>query len=130
MDLPLPEVTELNRPYWDGLTRGVLHAQRCNSCGNAWLPARHECPRCLSADAVWEAVDGGGHVVSWVVYHVAYHDAFRDRLPYNVAVVELDEGVRLITNIVAPEAALSIGLRVHLRLEEDFGLCLPRFVPA
>jgi len=67
--------------------------------------------------------------VSWVVYHKAYHDAFRDRVPYNVAVVELEEGARLITNVAAPNDSLRIGLPVRLRVEEAFGLPLPRFAP-
>jgi uncharacterized OB-fold protein len=130
MDLPTPEVTELNRPYWDGLNDGALRFQRCRACRHAWLPPRQECPRCLAADADWEAASGRGHVVSWVVYHTAYHDAFRDHLPYNVAVVELEEGPRLITNILAPETDLSIGLGVRLKIEEKFGLSLPQFAPA
>jgi uncharacterized OB-fold protein len=130
MDLPLPVVTDLTRPYWDGLAQGELRVQRCAACGHAWLPARAECPRCLRADPVWEASSGRARLVSWVVYHIAYHDAFRDRLPYNVAVVELEEGPRLISNIAAPEESLAIDMPLRLRVEEDFGLQLPRFAPA
>ncbi len=130
MDLPTPEVNELNRPYWEGIGAGVLRFQRCRQCAHAWMPARHECPRCLAADAAWEDAVGAGQVVSWVVYHVAYHEAFRDRLPYNVAIVELDEGPRMITNVTGPPEALAIGLRVRLDLQQDFGMTLPRFAPA
>ncbi|WP_426958430.1 Zn-ribbon domain-containing OB-fold protein [Muricoccus radiodurans] len=127
MELPKPELDELTRPYWDGLAEGVLRFQRCAACGHAWLPPRDACPRCLSAEAVWEAAGGGGRVVSWVVFHKAYHDAFADRVPYNVAIVELEEGPRLITNILGPNGRLRVGLPVRLRVERDVGLFLPRF---
>lgn len=130
MDLPVPEIDDLNRPYWDGLAQGILRVQRCRACENAWLPPRDTCPSCLAADPAWTEASGHGTVVSWVVYHKAYHDAFRGRVPYNVAIVALEEGPRLITNIVAPNDALSIGMPVKLRVEQDFGLALPRFVRA
>ena len=79
VDYPLPQVTELTKPYWDAMDQGHMVFQRCNACGNAWLPARQECPKCLKADMRWEKASGRGKVVSWVVYHSAYHDAFKDR---------------------------------------------------
>jgi uncharacterized OB-fold protein len=129
MEIPTPEVTELNRPFWEGLEQGVLRFQRCRQCQHAWLPSRRECPNCLAVDSCWETATGRGRVVSWVVYHVAYHDAFRDRLPYNVAVIELDEGPRLITNVTRSPEALAIDLPVRLAVQRDFGLALPRFAP-
>lgn len=106
VELPTPEVTDLNRPYWQALREGRLQFQRCG-CGHAWLPARHECPRCLQPGARWETASGRGTLVSWVIYHTAYHPAFADRLPYDVALVALAEGPRLITNIVGGPAALA-----------------------
>lgn len=97
--LPRPEITPLSAPYWQALAEGRLVCQRCRACGNRWLPARAECPRCLGADHEWVAASGRGRLVSWVVYRVAYHESLRDRLPYNVAIVELAEGPRLITSI-------------------------------
>src|SRR4051812_19124125 len=95
--IPVPEVTDLTRPYWEALGDGKLMFLRCE-CGHAFLPARRECPSCLSDKLKWEQAAGGGKLISWVVYHIAYNEAFKDKLPYNVAVVELDEGPRLITN--------------------------------
>jgi uncharacterized OB-fold protein len=74
--------------------------QRCRACGRAWLPAREACPECLSPAWDREVSSGSGRLVSWVVYHTAFDPSVADRLPYNVAVVELDEGPRLITNLV------------------------------
>ena len=127
-DFPLPQVTELTKPYWDALDKGHLAFQRCK-CGNAWLPARQECPKCLGPDVHWEQASGRGRVVSWVVYHSAYHDAFKDRIPYVVAIVELDEGPRLISNILGPREALRDSLPVELRIEREQGFALARFAP-
>ena len=129
-ELPLPTVTPLNEPYWKGLEEGELRHQRCRTCSNVWLPAREECPRCLSDDLGWEASSGRGRIISWVLYHQAAHPAFADRVPYNVAVVELDEGARLITNILAPEQELAIERPVVLQIEQEAGFCLPRFALA
>lgn len=129
-EVPLPVVTPLNAPYWDGLAQGELRYQRCGRCANAWLPAREECPRCLADDVSWEASSGRGRTISWVVYHTAVHPSFAERLPYNVAIVELDEGPRLITNILAAEEQLAIEQPVVLRIEQESGVSIPRFVPS
>jgi uncharacterized OB-fold protein len=127
VDYPLPQVTDLTRPFWSALDQGHLAFQRCGACRHAWLPARPECPGCLASDAKWEKASGRGRVVSWVVYHSAYHDAFKDRLPYVVAIVALDEGPRLISNFVGPRNALRIDLPVSLVIEREQGFALARF---
>ena len=125
--IPLPEVTVLTEPYWTGLAEGELRHQRCGSCGNAWLPAREECPGCLSDQIGWETGAGRGTLVSWVVYHQASHPGFAGRVPYNVAIVALDEGPRLITNLLDPAEDLRIDAAVELRIEQESGVALPRF---
>ena len=127
VDYPLPQVTDLTRPYWDALDQGYLAYQRCSACGNAWLPARQECPACLISGVRWEKARGEGRIVSWVVYHSAYHDAFKDRLPYVVAIVELVEGPRLITNFIGPREQLRGDLPVSLVIEREQGFALARF---
>lgn len=128
-DFPAPEITHLNGPYWQALEEGRLSYQGCDDCGHAWLPPRSECPRCLGARWGWRKASGRGRLVSWVTYHIAHHPAFRDRLPYNVAVVELEEGPRLITNIVDPDKAggLAIDKPVKLEIQRDHGVSLARF---
>lgn len=106
------ELDQIEEAYWAALAQGRLVLQRC-ACGRRWTPARAACPACLGSDWSWETAQGGGRLKSWVVYHVAFHAAFRDRLPYNVALVELDEGVQLITNIVGDNAQLSAEARVR-----------------
>ena len=130
--VPPPERNPLNTPYWDSLAAGALSFQRCSHCGHAWLPVRAECPHCLGAEWGWEQAAGGAKLISWVVYHTAFHPAFAGRLPYTVAVVELDEGPRLISNVVGLDAGrpLAIEQRLRLVIEDESGTAVPRFLPA
>ncbi len=130
--VPAPEHDALNTPYWDSLARGALVFQRCKQCGHAWLPVRSECPHCLAVDWGWEKAAGGAKLVSWVVYHTAYHPAFASRLPYTVAVVELDEGPRMISNVTGLDASkpLRIEQRLRLVVQDEGGTAVPRFTPA
>ena len=128
MTYPLPEITPLSKPYWDALNEGRLSFQQCACCNHAWLPPRAECPECWEVQWRWKTASGRGRIVSWVIYHHAYHAEFKDRLPYNVALVELDEGPRLITNIVnLKDRKLAIELPVKLHIEEEHGVSLARF---
>jgi uncharacterized OB-fold protein len=106
------EIDKIEAAYLAGLSEGRLLLQVC-ACGHAWLPPREACPACLAARWTWQAASGSGRLKSWVVYHTAFHESFRDRLPYNVALVELDEGPRMITNVVADNARLTADARVR-----------------
>ncbi len=128
-DFPLPDIDEINAPFWDGLKDDKLKFQKCNACGHHWLPARQECPECLEADYEWVEASGKGVMTSWVVYHTAFIPAFKDRLPYNVAIVKLDEGPQLATNIVGEEdqSNFKIDHPVELVIEEEHGVKVARF---
>lgn len=126
MELPKPEPSDLTRPYWEALRNGHLVIQRCK-CGHAFLPARRHCPSCLREEPQWERASGKGVLISWVVYHVAYHPAFESRLPYNVALVQLDEGPQLLTNILGPNENISAGAQVELEIEREGEVSLARF---
>ena len=127
---PAPQVNELTAPYWKALEEGRLSFQRCAACAHAWLPARSECPRCLATEPRWETASGRARLVSWVVYHHAYHDYYATRLPYNVAVVELDEGPRLVSNIVDARSDLRIDMPLDVVIQREAGTALARFRPA
>jgi len=129
---PAPDDNPLWKPFWEATGAGYLVFLRCRHCGNAFLPAREECPNCLLPGPVWERASGGARLISWVVYHRAPDAAFEGRVPYTVAIAELDEGPRMITNIVDvqdPES-LQIEQRLSLRIEQEDGVAVPRFVPA
>lgn len=124
---PAPEPHGVTAPYWRALDEGRLDFQRCRACAHAWLPPRSECPRCLAPDAAWETASGRARLVSWVVYHHGYHPYFSTRLPYNVAVVELAEGPRLVSNVVESTGALRIDAPLELVIQREAGFALPRF---
>jgi len=131
LKLPAPDTSELSRPFWQALEGGMLTFQRCASCGHAWLPARSECPNCLGDSWSREPASGKATLVSWVVYRHAYHPAFAPRLPYTVAIVRLDEGPQLISNITGTDAAaLRIEQPLRLTVEREDGIAVPRFSPA
>lgn len=112
---PLPPLTNLNRPYWDGLREGVLRMQRCSACSHLWYPPAPLCPECWSRDNEWVTLSGRGQVNSWVVFHQAYLPGYGDEVPFNVAEVTLDEGPRLITNLVGIDNDdIEIGLPVEI----------------
>ena len=129
MSVPEVAVNETTAPYWSALAEDKLVYEHCAACGHDWLPPRAHCPSCLQAGAEWRTCSGEGKLVSWVVYHKAYAPHLADRLPYNVAIVELAEGPRLLTNIIGhPDGeGLRAGVALTLAIEEDFGRPLPRF---
>lgn len=107
----------------------ALSFPRCRACGLAWLPEREHCPRCLAADWQPEEASGEAKLVSWIVYHRAYHESFADRVPYLVVLVELAEGPRLISTLVeGTEPRIELPLR--LRFEQRDGRSLPVFEAA
>lgn len=127
---PGPELTELNQPYWDALKAGRHSFQRCQHCGHAWLPARAQCPDCLGQDWSWQTASGRARLISWVVYRMAYHPSFAKRLPYTVAVVELEEGPRMMSNIVGVDAStLEIDMPLRMVIEDEGDMAVARFTP-
>ncbi|MGH9019157.1 MAG: Zn-ribbon domain-containing OB-fold protein, partial [Acidimicrobiales bacterium] len=118
-------------PYWLALHDGRLLIQRCPSCGQAQLYPRDRCLSCRGAVA-WEEASGRGTVYSFTVIRQNYSRPFRDQIPYVVALVTLDEGPRLMTNLVdCDPGAVTIGMAVAARFEavsDDAGIAL--FAPA
>lgn len=128
---PLPDITDENRPFWDSCARHQLSLQRCRACARLRYPISPVCPRCLGTDADWVPVSGRGRVFAYVVFHQVYHPAFRDEVPYNVALVQLEEGPLMLSNVIGiPSAELRCDLPVGVvfeRLTET--VTLPRFRP-
>jgi len=127
-----PTVTAVNRPFWEGCNRGELLLQRCASCSRLRYPAAIACPTCLSPDATWEQVSGSGKVFSFAVFHRVYHPSRQGKVPYNVSLVELDEGPMMLTNVVEVDnAKLDVGQPVQVTFERiDDELAIPVFKPA
>lgn len=128
---PVPAITPALAPFFAAAKRGALVVQRCSSCGTLRFPAREVCSRCLSRDAAWVPVSGRGKVWSFVVMHQAAHPWFAARVPYAVVQVELDEGVRIISNLFGvPPQEIHIGQPVEVVFDTlDDDVALPRFRP-
>lgn len=130
--LPVPQPSPATEPFWTAARDSRLVVPRCDSCGTTWLPPSHACPACGSEHHSWQQVSGRGSVFSFVVVHRVYHPAFKDKVPYVVAVIALDEGPRLLSNVVgiAPED-VRCDMRVRVFFEErGEGVRVPQFVPA
>jgi len=128
---PVPRPDDVTRPFWEACQRRELRFQQCAGCGHRWLPASVVCPRCWAEEAEWVLARGEGTVFSFAVYHRAYHPAFRPLVPYVVAVIELAEGPRLVSNVVGvrPED-VRVGIPVRLEFQDVEGVALPVFRPA
>lgn len=97
---PLPLITPDNAPFWEGCRNGQLLLQRCTGCAAWRYPPAPLCPRCAAVEATWTPTSRKGRIHSFVVYHRAFHPAYAEEVPYAVALVELDEGVRLLLRVV------------------------------
>lgn len=126
---PLPKLSDANRPFWDGCRNGKLVMQRCRECGHIRYPIQTTCPRCLSDSTDWTELSGGGVIFSKVVFHQLYDKAFAHDVPYNVVLVQLDEGPRMFSNVVGmANDAIRIGMRVQLACERVTDeVSIPRF---
>jgi len=108
-----PEITELNAPFWDGLTHGEVRLQKCAGCSAHQYPAESFCYACGAQALSWVRVAGAGTVYSFIVVHQQYHKAFQDFLPYTVAIVQMDEGPRMLCAMLGLQKPIAIGDRVQ-----------------
>jgi uncharacterized protein len=110
---PVPTPDEASAPFFQGAREGRLVIMRCRPCGAWRMPARDRCDRCWSTDTEWAQASGRGKVYTFGIMHQVYHPAFATEVPYNVAVVELDEGVRMTTNITGVDNdSITVGMAV------------------
>lgn len=125
---PVPKPTQLTEAFWRATKEGRLLAQRCAECGKVVFRPEMACPGCLSSGLEWFESSGRGAVYSFSVVHRAPSPAFE--VPYVVAVVELEEGWHLLTNVVGCEPdEVSVGLAVHVSFVDCGEVALPYFVP-
>ena len=129
---PVPRPSPESRVFWDGAKEKRLMLPRCNACGQFWFPPSQRCRHCLSREFDWVESKGEGRIYSFVVYHRVYHPAFEQDVPYVVAIVELDEGPRLLSNIVGtPVDEVRCDARVRAVFEDSgSGMAIPKFVIA
>jgi uncharacterized OB-fold protein len=99
-------------PFWRGIARGELLAQRCEDCGTMRFPPLPVCDNCLSERTEWVPVSQNGTIWSYVRYFRAFHPAFADDVPYVVALVENEDGLMFVGNIEGPSSAIAVGAAV------------------
>jgi uncharacterized OB-fold protein len=119
------------KPFWENLRQHKLTAQRCKACGHYFhFPPQALCASCLSSENEWVPVSGKGTIYSFVTYHRAWHPAYQDKIPYNVSLVDLEEGPRLVSNVVEiPPEAVKVGMAVEVIYEDHDTYTLPKFRP-
>jgi uncharacterized OB-fold protein len=129
-DLPTPD--DATRPFWDAARAGRFLIKRCRECGRAHFYPRPFCPHCWSTAVDWEEASGAASLYTWSVVHQNDLPPWPERVPYVAAVVDLEEGPRVITNVVDCEFdRLRVGmpLQVTFRPASD-DVTLPVFRPA
>jgi uncharacterized OB-fold protein len=114
-DLPTPDLE--TQPFWDGCREGRLLIRHCDACGEDHFYPRPFCPRCWSDRVEWKAASGRGSLYTYSVVHVNDLPPFNERVPYVAAIVELEEGPRVMTNIEGVEHG---DLRVGMPVVVDF----------
>jgi uncharacterized OB-fold protein len=129
---PVPVPDEASRPFFDATVRGQLLLQRCGDCGAWGWPVAPRCRQCLSAALDWAEAEGTGTLYSYVLMHQVYHPAFAGDVPYNVAQVDLTEGVRMFSTVVGVENdELRIGMPLVVTFDRvNDEVAVPRFRPA
>ena len=115
-DLPAPDVT--TEEFWAATRDGRLLIKRCADCGRAHYYPRTFCPVCWSERVAWEEASGRATLYTYSIVYQNDLPPFPERVPYVAAVVDLEEGPRVMTNVVGcdPEA-VSVGMRVRVRFE-------------
>jgi uncharacterized OB-fold protein len=130
---PQPIATTETEPYWRAALAGRLEIQHCRACARHQFYPRRFCTRCLSDQIEWVAASGRGRIYTYTVCRVAGHPAFEARVPYAIAMIELDEGVRMLAGIVDAELTrLAIDAPVEVCFERrgEFALPMFRLAPA
>lgn len=118
--LPAPQPNAITRPFWEAATRRVLQCPRCDACGHRFFTPQFACPRCLSERWSWSASTGLGTIYSACTVHKPPLPGVST--PYVLAVVSLDEGWNMLTNIVNCEPGQArIGARVKVNWDRRIG---------
>ena len=131
---PLPVKQPESDFYWEKAQAHELWLRRCNACGRAYFYPRDICPHCFSRDVTWERASGRGTLYAFGIVHRGPTPAFRDHVPYVVALVDLEEGARMATNLVDVEPDpehVKVGMAVEVTFDDvTADVTLPKFRPA
>lgn len=131
MSLPVPDIDDVNRLYFEGTASGELRILHCRRCDTLFRFAHAWCPQCWSREIDFKVASGRGTVETFTVVHQAPYPSFEDRIPYVIALVELEEGVRMMSNIVdCDPGEVEIGSPVKVSYEQRGPVMIPMFTMA
>jgi uncharacterized OB-fold protein len=128
---PLPIPDSDSEEFWEGCKRHELLIQRCEQCNSYRYPPRSICPKCFSMNTKWEKASGRGEVYTFSVVRVPPAPEWEPDIPYTIGVIQLDEGVRMVSNIVGcrPED-IQIGMKVEVVFDDVTDKStIPKFKP-
>ena len=116
---PLPEITLLNEPFWEGTKQHKLLLQKCDDCSAFRFTPKEVCPNCTSVSATWTEVSGSGTIYSYSTVHRGPSAGFQEDAPYSVVMVQLAEGPRIISHVIdcSPDD-VTIGMAVSVVFED------------
>ncbi len=128
---PLPTIEPETEEFWKAAKRHELFLQRCNACGEVIHFPRVMCYRCLSEDLGWFKSTGLGTVYSFTIIHQVAHLGFESEVPYVYAIIDLDDGARMISNVVNIDpSAVEVGMRVQVTFDDVTPeISIPKFEP-
>jgi hypothetical protein len=127
---PVPHPDLITAPYWKSVEEGVFALPRCEACGRHHFYPRGNCPYCGSARIAWAPASGRGEVYSFSVVHRGPSPAFKEEVPYVVAIVKTEEGPHLFTRIVGIGfEQVRIGMKVKVKIQKFENYSLPVFEP-
>jgi uncharacterized OB-fold protein len=128
----LPTIDEGTEPWWTAAREGRLLIKRCGDCGKAHFYPRIFCPFCWSENVAWEEASGRATLYTWSVVYSNDLPPFPDKVPYAAAIVDLEEGPRMMTRVVGAEFdALRVGMPLEVTFEQETDeITLPVFTPA
>ncbi|WP_022669660.1 Zn-ribbon domain-containing OB-fold protein [Hippea alviniae] len=116
--------------FWEGTKNKELRFKKCKTCGTVLWPPSIACPKCHSTEFETIVSKGKGRIYSFAVYRVAFDEYFKDKIPYVVGIVELDEGIHFLSNIVNCEPSLiECGMQVQVIWEPSGDFNIPKFEP-
>jgi uncharacterized OB-fold protein len=126
---PKPRPAPESLPYWQAAREHRLALPKCEDCQKFWFPPSRTCPHCLSANFSFQNVSGKGKIFSFVTFHRVYRPAFANDVPYVVALIELDEGPRLLSNIMGvTHDQVKCEMRVEVVFDDyDEDISIPKF---
>jgi len=128
---PVPQVTEISRPFWEGCLQGKLMIQKCHSCGRLRFYPCEACPDCRATGYQWVQLSGRGRILSWIVVHRSVDPVWQERAPFVTGIIEIEEQPGcFIPGIILGIEPQSVRGRLPVRVEFEEtspGVKVPRW---